>query len=39
MLWFETEGEFKHLELLKQEICKALVDAGTFHQVCQATVN
>jgi SSS family solute:Na+ symporter len=39
MLWFETEGEFKHLELLKQEICKALVDAKTFHQVCQATVN
>jgi SSS family solute:Na+ symporter len=39
MLWFETEGEFKHLELLKQEICKALVDAKTFHQVCQAPLN
>jgi hypothetical protein len=39
MLWFETEGEFEHLELLKQELYKALVDAKTFHQVCQAPVN
>jgi SSS family solute:Na+ symporter len=39
MLWFETEGEFEHLELLKLEIYKALVDAETFHQVCQAPVN
>jgi SSS family solute:Na+ symporter len=39
MLWFETEGEFAHLEQLKQEIYKALVDAETFHQVCRATVN
>jgi hypothetical protein len=39
MLWFETEGEFEHLELLKQEVYKALVDAETFHEVCQATVN
>ena len=33
MLWFETEGEVEHLEILKQEIYKALVDAETFHQV------
>ena len=35
MLWFETEGNDEHLEQLKQDVCRALIDTEAVLELCQ----
>lgn len=35
ILWFEAEGDSKHLEQLKQDICRALIDTEAVLELCR----
>ncbi len=35
IVWFETEGRYNHLEQLKEEIYRALVDTETVFETCR----
>ena len=35
ILWFEAEGDSKHLKQLKQDICRALIDTEAVLELCR----